>query len=100
MNSIVDKTINIEYIKYIQNKYNIDCFYINEDNHFYIIDTCKKCNKLILNDLEYQFDPSIKDKTELNKIFKVLEDNDINFIDYYDNINRDDKFFCDCVINQ
>lgn len=95
-NNISNNIIDIEYIKYIQNKYKVDCFYIDARNNFFIIDTCKNCNKLFLNDLGYQFDFSYNTKEEYNAELKVLEDNNIEFISYYDNVNRDSSFFCDC----
>ena len=48
----MQEIIDIEYIKYIKDKYKIDCFYIDKNFKFYYMTFCNKCGKIILKDSE------------------------------------------------
>lgn len=89
----MQEIIDIEYIKYIKDKYKIDCFYIDKNFKFYYMTFCNKCGKIILKDIKYQIE-NIKDDV-LNDLYNILDDNKIEFIDFFNN-KLDMEYFCSC----
>ena len=91
--NFMQEIIDIEYIKYIKDKYKIDCFYIDKNFKFYYMAFCDKCGKIILKDIKYQL-MNIKENI-LNDLYNILDDNNIEFIDFFTN-KLDVEYFCIC----
>ena len=89
----MQEIVDIEYIKYIKDKYKIDCFYIDKNFKFYYMTFCDKCGKIILKDIKYQL-MNIKENI-LNDLYNILDDNNIEFIDFFTN-KLDVEYFCIC----
>ena len=54
---------------------------------------CNKCGKIILKDIKYQL-MNIKENI-LNDLYNILDDNNIEFIDFFTN-KLDMEYFCVC----
>ena len=54
---------------------------------------CNKCGKIILKDIKYKIE-NIKNDV-LNDLYNILDDNKIEFIDFFNN-KLDMEYFCSC----